>query len=122
MMLPDMAMIAEIMLFSEGFVMAKVLSKKMTGLFDLMKEQMSKQANVQLSQTSSTYWLSIGNILGPLTFEKLQQDHYDYGLRNTKSILVAAGALKRAEPNMQEDILLYRTIRDMQAQFVKSAL
>ena len=51
----------QIMLFSEGFVMAKVLSKKMTGLFDLMKEQMSKQ------------------------------DHYDYGLRNTKSILVAAG-------------------------------
>jgi len=84
MMTPDMALIAEIMLFSEGFVMAKVLSKKMTGLFDLMKEQMSKQ------------------------------DHYDYGLRNTKSILVAAGALKRAEPNMQEDILLYRTIRDMQ--------
>jgi dynein heavy chain len=84
MMTPDMALIAEIMLFSEGFVMAKVLSKKMTGLFDLMKEQMSKQ------------------------------DHYDYGLRNTKSILVAAGALKRAEPNMPEDILLYRTIRDMQ--------
>lgn len=84
MMVPDMALIAEIMLFSEGFVEAKMLSKKMTGLFDLMKEQMSKQ------------------------------DHYDYGLRNTKSILVAAGALKRAEPNMPEDILLYRTIRDMQ--------
>jgi dynein heavy chain len=84
MMVPDMALIGEIMLFSEGFVMAKVLSKKMTGLFDLMKEQMSKQ------------------------------DHYDYGLRNTKSILVAAGALKRAEPEMPEDILLYRTIRDMQ--------
>jgi hypothetical protein len=35
---------------------------------------------------------------------------------------VAAGALKRAEPNMQEDILLYRTIRDMQAQILKSPL
>lgn len=31
------------MLFSEGFTMGKVLAKKMTGLFDLMKEQMSKQ-------------------------------------------------------------------------------
>jgi hypothetical protein len=71
MMLPDMAMIAEIMLFSEGFVMAKVLSKKMTGLFDLMKEQMSKQANIQHSQTSSICWLLMGNILGPLTFETL---------------------------------------------------
>ena len=50
------------MLLSEGFVMAKVLSNKMTVLFKLLKEQMSKQ------------------------------DHYDYGLRNTKSILVAAGS------------------------------
>ena len=30
------------------------------------------------------------------------------------SILVAAGALKRSDPAMQEDVLLYRTIRDMQ--------
>ena len=55
MMVPDMALIAEIMLFSEGFTMGKVLAKKMTGLFDLMKEQMSKQ------------------------------DHYDYGLRTFNS-------------------------------------
>jgi dynein heavy chain len=84
MMVPDMALIAEIMLFSEGFVTAKLLSKRLTGLFELMQQQMSKQ------------------------------DHYDYGLRNTKSILVAAGAMKRSDPKMQEDVLLYRTIRDMQ--------
>jgi hypothetical protein len=30
------------------------------------------------------------------------------------SILVAAGAMKRSDPAMQEDLLLYRTIRDMQ--------
>lgn len=62
---PDMEMICLIMLFSEGFLEAKVLAKKMTVLYKLAQEQLSKQ------------------------------NHYDFGLRALKSVLVMAGELKR---------------------------
>lgn len=64
---PDLQQICEIMLFSEGFLMAKVLAKKMTVLYKLAKEQLSKQY------------------------------HYDFGLRALKSVLVMAGELKRGK-------------------------
>ena len=76
MMVPDSELIAEIILQSEGFTEAKVLAKKITTLYALMIQQLSKQ------------------------------DHYDFGLRAIKSILVKAGALKRANPEEQEKILL----------------
>ncbi|KAL4466850.1 hypothetical protein ABPG74_010447 [Tetrahymena malaccensis] len=82
MMVPDYALIAEIMLFAEGFSNAKDLSRKMTKLYTLSSEQLS------------------------------QQDHYDFGMRAVKSVLVMAGALKRAEPNISEDIVLIRAMRD----------
>ena len=31
------------------------------------------------------------------------QDHYDWGLRAIKSVLVVAGALKRSDPTRPED-------------------
>eukprot|EP00741_Cyanophora_paradoxa_P024938 tig00000056_g24072.t1 len=83
MMVPDSALIAEIMLFSEGFQTAKVLAKKLTTLYQLAIQQLSKQ------------------------------DHYDFGLRAVKSCLVAAGALKRSEPDLSEEVVLMRTLRDM---------
>jgi dynein heavy chain len=52
---PDLEMICLIMLFSEGFLQAKVLAKKMTVLYKLAKGQLSKQ------------------------------HHYDFGLRALKS-------------------------------------
>jgi dynein heavy chain, axonemal len=82
MMIPDYRLIAEIMLFSEGFGEAKPLSTKMTKLYQLSSEQLSKQ------------------------------DHYDFGMRAVKSVLVMAGGLKRENPQIAEDITLIRALRD----------
>eukprot|EP00741_Cyanophora_paradoxa_P015322 tig00000194_g14791.t1 len=85
MIVPDLELICEIMLFSEGFNTAKLLAKKMTVLYKLAKEQLSKQY------------------------------HYDFGLRALKSVLVMAGALKRGAPDLSEDLVLMRALRDMNA-------
>lgn len=82
MMIPDYALVAEVMLFAEGFEDAKTLSRKMVKLYKLSSEQLS------------------------------QQDHYDFGMRALKSVLVMAGSLKRASPNLSEDITLIRAMRD----------
>ena len=82
MMIPDYGLIAEIMLFAEGFTNARILSKKMVQLYKLSSEQLS------------------------------QQDHYDFGLRAVKSVLVMAGSLKRSNPNLVEDGVLIRAMRD----------
>eukprot|EP00304_Pavlova_gyrans_P012708 CAMPEP_0206041750 /NCGR_PEP_ID=MMETSP1466-20131121/6142_1 /ASSEMBLY_ACC=CAM_ASM_001126 /TAXON_ID=44452 /ORGANISM="Pavlova gyrans, Strain CCMP608" /LENGTH=4121 /DNA_ID=CAMNT_0053416453 /DNA_START=38 /DNA_END=12403 /DNA_ORIENTATION=- len=82
MMIPDYRLIAEIMLFSEGFAEARPLSQKMTQLYKLSSEQLSKQ------------------------------DHYDFGMRAVKSVLVMAGQLKRSNPELPENIVLIRALRD----------
>jgi len=38
--------------------------------------------------------------------------HYDWGLRAVKSVLRQAGGLKRAEPDVLEDMILMRGLRD----------
>jgi dynein heavy chain, axonemal len=82
MMIPDYALIAEIMFYSEGFSDARTLAQKMVQLYKLSSEQLSKQ------------------------------DHYDFGMRAVKSILVMAGSLKRNNPDESEDMLLIRAMRD----------
>ncbi|KAJ5893544.1 hypothetical protein N7495_005235 [Penicillium taxi] len=63
---PDKELIAEVMLYSQGFKQAKPLSKQTVPFFDHCASQLSKQA------------------------------HYDFGLRALKSVLVSSGGLKRA--------------------------
>ncbi|XP_037383628.1 dynein axonemal heavy chain 6 isoform X1 [Talpa occidentalis] len=82
MMVPNYALIAEVILYSEGFESSKILARKMTQMYKLCSEQLS------------------------------QQDHYDFGMRAVKSVLVMAGSLKREHPNLSEDVVLIRALRD----------
>lgn len=82
MVVPDYELIAEIMLVAEGFIDARILARKFLTLYTLCKELLSKQ------------------------------DHYDWGLRAIKSVLVVAGTLKRGDKGRPEDQVLMRALRD----------
>lgn len=62
---PDRELIAQVMLFSQGFRTAETLASKIVPFFNLCAEQLSPQP------------------------------HYDFGLRALKAVLASAGILKR---------------------------
>ncbi|XP_047352693.1 dynein beta chain, ciliary-like [Vespa velutina] len=82
MVVPDFELICEIMLVAEGFQDARLLARKFITLYMLCRELLSKQ------------------------------DHYDWGLRAIKSVLVVAGKLKRDDRLRAEDQVLMRALRD----------
>lgn len=48
-----------------------------------------------------------------LSSEQLShQNHYDFGMRSIKSVLVVAGISKRSHRDLSEEIVLIRSIRD----------
>ncbi|XP_055375876.1 dynein axonemal heavy chain 2 [Condylostylus longicornis] len=83
MMTPDNAIIAENLLTSDGFEKGKNLAKKVFILYELAKQQLSKQC------------------------------HYDFGLRSMVALLRYAGLKRRQLPNTNEEEIIYLAMKDM---------
>lgn len=75
MTVPDNELIAEVMLLAEGFRHAKFLARRIVTLFEVSKQQLSRQI------------------------------HYDWGLRSLKTILGIAGKLLRDARSGRDDEL-----------------
>ncbi|KAJ3024564.1 UNVERIFIED_CONTAM: Dynein heavy chain 2, axonemal [Siphonaria sp. JEL0065] len=82
MMVPDTALIAEIMLFAEGFSNTRNLAKKVDTLYRLAAQQLSKQ------------------------------DHYDFNLRALTAALRSAGGRKRGDPTSPDEVVLMGSMKE----------
>ncbi|KAM7351793.1 dynein heavy chain 2, axonemal kl-2 isoform 2-T2 [Cochliomyia hominivorax] len=83
MMVPDNVIIAENTLYSDGFTNTRSLARKVYTLYELAKQQLSKQY------------------------------HYDFGLRSMVALLRYAGRKRRQLPGASEEEVVYLAMRDM---------
>lgn len=99
MMVPDYALIAEIMLYAYGFEAARGYAGKMVGTFKLSSEQVG---------------VLRGELRSSWCYQLSAQDHYDYGMRAVKSTIDACGLLKRTlGDQLGEDQIVLRALRDV---------
>lgn len=83
MMVPNREIIMKVRLCSVGYANFSELARKFQTCYQLCEQQLS------------------------------QQKHYDFGLRNILSVLRSAGQIKRENIAENDNVLLFRTLRDM---------
>ena len=83
MVVPDFLLICENILLSFGFAEGRKLATKITKLYELSQEQLSKQ------------------------------HLYEWGLLSMKAVLSSEGSLKKENLEMQEDLILMKAMKDL---------